>query len=371
MGFTYNARFELNFSAKTIRTIWRPPQNITLADLVLWFPTAPSEWVLRREWANKLVDLIEISQIWTGGEIVYLGILFLSGCKFGLVDRVLNYRRHHSRRVFKDLSGGCRCEILAQEIIFNDPRCPEDVLALRDTAHSNIYAFWAVIAFFQNETSLGQSFLRQAVHHRPDILAGNPCDLVDKFLVGNCSDDENEDYPTLLKKVFDQLPPEMALISEQFDWALARGFLLRGARAAIWDRPEDAQKYFQLAREMNAEVDDSFLSHLTRSLMDYEKEFGSYSAQQILKNIESYLQDMTDTRDLQQLKGLFAMNYAFQCYQNGEYRKVPKQVLKAFLIDSRNVYNRGLHSVLFRSIIKSLSLKNSKEALEVYSYHTQ
>jgi glycosyltransferase involved in cell wall biosynthesis len=44
VGFTYNARFELNYSAKSIRTIWRPSRNITLADLVLWFPIAPSDW---------------------------------------------------------------------------------------------------------------------------------------------------------------------------------------------------------------------------------------------------------------------------------------------------------------------------------------
>jgi hypothetical protein len=248
------------------------------------------------------------------------------------------------------LSGGCRSEIFAQEIIFNDPRCPENVLALRDTAHSNIYAFWAVRAFFQNETSLGQELIRQAVQHRPDILAGNPCDLVDKFLVGNCSDDENEDYPTLLKKVFDQLPPELALNSGQFDWALGRGFLLRGGRAAIWDRPQDAQKYFQRAREMNAAVDDSFLSHLTRSLMDYEKEFGSPPTQLIIESLVSQLKEVEDSKSLQRFRGLYAMNRTFQSYYEEDYTKVPGQYLNAIVSNPGNITNRGLMAILFRSL---------------------
>ena len=41
VGFTYNARFELDYSAPTVRDIWRPPLTITLADLVLGFPIAP------------------------------------------------------------------------------------------------------------------------------------------------------------------------------------------------------------------------------------------------------------------------------------------------------------------------------------------
>ena len=51
VGFTYNSRFELYPSSGVIREILRPPQNLTLADLVLSFPLAPSVWVQRREWA--------------------------------------------------------------------------------------------------------------------------------------------------------------------------------------------------------------------------------------------------------------------------------------------------------------------------------
>jgi glycosyltransferase involved in cell wall biosynthesis len=53
VGLTYNNRFEFNYSKTTIRELWRPPQAMTLKDLVLGFPIAPSDVVMRREWAES------------------------------------------------------------------------------------------------------------------------------------------------------------------------------------------------------------------------------------------------------------------------------------------------------------------------------
>ena len=165
IGLTYNARFELNYSSKTIRDLWRPPRHISLADLVLWFPLAPSDTFFRRNWALQL-NLLESSR---GSEISDFGNLFLSGCKFAFVDRALNYRRYHSGRIISDLSAACQSEINCQEKIFADPRCPAEVLKLRNVAHANLYIYWGYMAFAQNETVPGQEFIRNAVQLKPTI----------------------------------------------------------------------------------------------------------------------------------------------------------------------------------------------------------
>jgi glycosyltransferase involved in cell wall biosynthesis len=353
VDFTYNARFELNYSSRTIREIWRPPQDLTLSDLVLWFPIAPSDWVLRREWAFRLLDLMSTSHRWTGGEIVYLGNLFMAGCKFGLINRALNYRRHHSGRVFKDLSGGCEFELAAQEEIFNDPRCPAEVLAQRNMARANLYMIWAYRAFMESETSLGQDYVCEAIHSKPSILVGQPCELLNSLLI-NCSDDENLDHSALLKKVLVQLPHEAAPLLEQHEWAVARGYLLKGARAVMWDRLEDAQVFFRQAEELGAEIDESFVSHLTQNLLDYETEFGDLPARKVLKAYMDFLEDLGGARSSQRLRSLFAMNRAFQSYRNGEYAKVPGRVLQSVAINPRFIANRGLLVILLRSILSAL-----------------
>ncbi|MFN3983058.1 MAG: glycosyltransferase family 2 protein [Caldilinea sp.] len=110
VGFTYNDRFELNYSSESIRDIWRAPRNMTLADLVLWFPLSPSDVLMRREWAAQM-DLLSGSR---GAEISHFGRLLLAGCNFACVGRALNYRRYHSQRTVNDLKRACESEIQNQ-----------------------------------------------------------------------------------------------------------------------------------------------------------------------------------------------------------------------------------------------------------------
>lgn len=355
VGFTYNARFELNYSAETIRDIWRPPSNISLADLALGFPIAPSDAMIRRDWAFRL-NPKNYDLSWTGGEIAVFGGLFLDGCKFACVDRALNYRRHRSGRVIRDLASGCASEIHCQNIIFDDPRCPADVLALRRVAHANIYMFWAYRAFAQNETELGREFLRKAVQWNPSILAGRPCELVNALVV-TCSDDENVDHAELLKRVFAQLPPEMPRLANQLEWAIARGFLLRGARAVMWDRPEDGRLYFDGALKTNAEIDRSYLEQLIQHVLDYELEFGKAAARNVIEAWSPHLKRLGGRAAVRQLHSLYSINRAFESFYLGKYGNVPGMVITSILNDPKHLANRGVLAIFVRSIVGGLKTR--------------
>jgi glycosyltransferase involved in cell wall biosynthesis len=353
IGVTYNARFHLNHSSTTIREIWRPPQSITLAALVLGFPLAPSDVVLRREWALAM-DLLNGSLSWCGGEIIHYGGLFLSGCKFAGIERALNYRRFHSGRWIRDLAGGCQSEIYAQDKIFADPRCPASVRALAGIAHANIYLIWAYRAFAQEETALGQEFLGNAVRGKPSIIEGVPCELVNFFLT--CSlDDDSLNHAALLKQIFAQLPPELSRLAAQYDWAVARGFAIKGARAVMWDRPEDGRRYFEQAVERGAQFDESFMSLVTQYLIDYETEFGESAAQKKLRALSPYLEKLGGRASVRKLVGCYAVNRAFQSYRAGEYSQVPARIIPAVANEPRYLLNRGVLAVLLRSTIAGMT----------------
>ena len=53
VGMSYNARFTIKDAPNHILELWRPPCHLTLADVVLGFPIAPSEMVFRREWCIR------------------------------------------------------------------------------------------------------------------------------------------------------------------------------------------------------------------------------------------------------------------------------------------------------------------------------
>lgn len=347
IGFTYNARFQLNYSSTTIRGLWRPPRSMTLAHLVLGFPITPSDVVLRREWALQM-DLLGSIR---GAEIAHFGHLFLAGCRFACVDRALNYRRYHSGRIVRDLVGACQSELYNQVKVFADPRCPAEVVALRDIAHANIYVIWACVALAQGETSLGQRFVREAVRLKPSILEGMPCELVNHLLT-NCIADESQNHETLLQKAFVQLPPEMARLSEQYGWAAAKGHLLKGARAVMWGRPEDGRRHFEQAARRGGRVDESVLRALAHQLLNYEVEFGDDATQNILHALAPYVGNLGGRASVRRLNGLYSVNRAFQHYRAGEYIRAQRMAMRAIFSDREYLTNRGVLAVLSRSMLR-------------------
>lgn len=348
VGVTYNARFNLNHSSSTVRDIWRPPQNVTLADLVLGFPFSPSDVVLRREWACRM-DLLQGSLSWCGGEIVHYGHLYLSGCQFAGIDRVLNYRRYHADRVIRDLEGGCKSELYAQDKIFADPRCPADVLALEALAHANIYLIWAFRALAQGVTALGNEFLGAAVRLKPTLLRGTPCELTNYFM-SSAIENEWQDHAALLKKIFDQLPAEMTSLAGQYDWAVTRDYLLKGVRAILWDRPEDGQRHLEQAAKRGMVFDRTLVDELAYTLLEYEMEFGEERTQSKLRALASNLEKFGGRAAGRKLIGCYAVNRAFQNYRNGEYRQVPQRLMPALANEPKYLANRGVLAIFVRSI---------------------
>lgn len=353
IGFTYNARYELNYAAETIREISLPPLKMTLKHIVLSHKLSPSEMVFRKDWAYK-VGLLDESHNFHGGEIIFAGRLNLEGCKFANVNRVLNYRRYHAGRIYKNLYGICRDERDAQDKILLDPRCPKSVRALRDMAHVNMYLYFICLALIQNETALGRKLISDAVQLKPDILDGFPCQLIEAFLV-NSTDDENQDHELVLENFFRQLPSDLDWLSIQKSWAIARGYFDKGIRAIIWGRQEIGEHYLSRLTELSPKIDESFFQSLSYHLMNYEAEFGPVMTDEVLLKLDPCLKEIGGLSSMLHLRGRFSINRAFRAYRRNRYVGVPGKVLTAVIYEPRYIFNRGALSILFRSILKILS----------------
>ena len=210
VGVTYNGRFNLDGSSRKIVGMWQPPQNVTLKDIILGFPFAPSDTVIRREWAleSGIWDSLVVKSdgpIFNGAEYVYCGRLYLAGCKFASVGRVLNYRRYYPERVHSNLEQRCESERACQEIVFSDPRCSPDILALSNVAYANTYLDFAFYAFAQDEAMLGHSFLHKAAQLNPSLLKGEPSKLL-QTLVLRSFVDVSRDHENLLQCMFTTMP---------------------------------------------------------------------------------------------------------------------------------------------------------------------
>jgi len=349
IGFTYNPYFELIHSSKAIRTVSMPPKNMGLAELTLAFYLPPSSWVVRREWAFQ-PEIWDSNASLRGREIVVCGRLFMSGCKFARVDRVLHYRGYHSRRKVNELEKNCEDELACQEIIFSDPRCPISVSDLRPIAKTIISVMWADVAFTQSETELGRKFLRESAQVNPSFFWGEPS-LFISFLMGYCIDDESYDYESMLDLLFSQLPSETPNVLTSYLWAVARGNFVRGVRALIWNRPEDAARNFSNASQYTFQVDEAFVQQVTHELLGYEMACGVDATLAILSKISLGLVNFMDRRGRNQIKASYLFNRATQDYHSGQLGAASRNIFRAVACHPKYLLDRGVMSVLLKSIV--------------------
>jgi hypothetical protein len=349
VGVSYNARFELNHSSETIREIWRPPLTVGLEDLMLGFPFAPSDMVVRRDWAFK-VGLFNPA-MGSAEDTDFPCRLALAGCRFAGIDRALNYRRYHSGRGRKNLPGRLNDVERALEAVFADPRCPQATLALHGTAIKHHLMVIVSLALMQGQTEFGQECVRRLVAIDPSVVDGYPGELL-SFLLMESIADETVDHAALLREMLVQLPPELAWLSARYDWAVGQGYLWKGTRAVLWNRPQAGAAHFARAGELCAEIDNPFIGFVTQHLLNYAQEFGAEAAASAIDRLMPHFAQIGGRRSANRLRARYLVNRAFQAYRAGDYTEVPGEVVRGVASDPSYLGNRGLISILVRSLGK-------------------
>ncbi len=350
IGVTYNSRFDLGDSTQLIRRIWIAPRQITLSDFVLGYPYAPSDIVFRREWLFN-IGLFDENNSFHGEDLNTNCRLALAGCKFGYVERVLNYRRNQPARVRKHLDESLNSVFRNLELVFNDPRCPAETVALRGRVYGINYMVWAYWAFAQEETELGVNYLRKAVQRDPAILKGHGYSLL-YFLVWSCATDERGDLSEAMDNIFKQIPDDFSYIRSRFDWALGRALLIRGFEDVMWGRLEQGRDLFEQAAQHHAAADDAYIGLIVHQLSGYEIEYGVDAVLALVKKLKPYLNTISK-RCGDELEASYLVNGAFRKYQNGKFNDVLGSVLRAWLRDPSYLMNRGVVSIFFRSMIRA------------------
>jgi len=347
IGVSYNARFDLDHSRPTIRQVWSVPASCGLQDFVVGFPFAPSDMVMRRTWLDAGFVFDE-SLVFFSEDLEITCRLALAGCRFGGINRALNYRRHHAnRRLQVQQRHAAACAVL--ERIFADARCPASVVALRTKALAAHSLAWAIQAFVQHDTSLGVDLLRRALTLQPSLTEGDPTPLIQE-LVECCIADDQADHEAILTEIVDQMPPDVEVVRRELEWGVAQGFLRRGARAAMWERPDDAERHFERAADRCAHADDKFINDTVYALLALGREYGAARADAALAALARHLRVLSDSGGARRLRGCYAMNAALQCERDGR-PGVLEHVWEAITNQPAYLMNRGLLAVSVRSLM--------------------
>jgi hypothetical protein len=201
----------------------------------------------------------------------------------------------------------------------------------------------------QEETALAHTSVRRLVRMDPTMLQGEHPELL-IYLISESIADENLDHAQVLDLVFGQLPPE-ADLSPHRAWAVARGHLLRGVRHALWGRAAEGATHCERAAALGADVDEPAIQMLTAQILSYEQEFGEPAADEVIARLAAVLAFVGGHSAGRQLRGSIAINRAFRDYRSNRRDAVPRRVAEAVRHTPSLLANRGVQSMLLRSLV--------------------
>lgn len=341
-----HAHFVVSSSGKLL-SLWRPASQITFENLLLKDGLSLSDLALRRSVVPSM-DASHESLV-TGVDLMnFAGRLLLSGVIIRGLDRALGHRRvmhtsgQASRMDFlKSLTG-------TLEATFNDPRCPEKVLGLREAAIARVHLKSAYEAFVDGDGALGRELLRTSIYLDRSVLDAHAYRFF-FFLIAESIRDGG-DHSTRIQRVFDQLPPEMMWMAPYRDGVIARGFGLLGMRAVLWGRPEEGVADLTEAVRFGCRIDQYFSYVMANELIDCEAVSGYHAVDLALHILTPHLEKMSSNAFVRRFNGEYFANRAFREFERGRYSVVLRSIRYAIFAHPVFMVNRGLLATLFRSL---------------------
>jgi glycosyltransferase involved in cell wall biosynthesis len=341
-----HAHFVLSSSGKLL-SLWRPPSQITFENLLLNGGLSISDLAVRR----SVVQGMDVSHEYLVADVElmdFAGRLLLSGVTIGGLDRALGYRRVIHTSGQASLMDSLESLTGILDATFNDPRCPEKVLGLREAAMARVRLKSAYEAFVNGDGALGRELLRSSIYLDRSILDVQAYRFFFFLIVESVRD--GGDHPDRINRVFDQLPPEMMWMTPYRGEVIARGFVLRGMRAVLWGRREEGTADLAEAARLGCRIDPYFFYVLANELMDCEAISGYHAVDSALRVLTPHLEKMSSRAFVRRLKGEYFANRAFREFEKGRYSIVLRSIRYAIFARPVFMINRGLLATLFRSL---------------------
>lgn len=349
IGLSYCSRIEVDEQGRAL-WLWRAPADISFADLLTGFPFTINDVLVRRLWVEQTGGFNTGYRLHGEDRVFYVDLL-LAGCRFGMVDGFLASRRLHANRHFTRIPERLALMSRALDEALDDSRSPVTESGTRSRAHANIYLSWGCQALAQADTAAGQAYLREAVRRQPALLQNNALALRRTLVWWAVRG--NNDVEQIVRRLLTGLPDDLMPDSQWHTWCLARAFLLRGLREALWERTEAAQEQLRRAAAMGHQADDLVLATLTEQILNIEQAYGRTKAERALQSLLRLWTPFGRTGQGRRLRSRLAVNRAFVAYRQHAYEQVPQLIGESARSNPSSLLNRGVLSILARSLIKA------------------
>ena len=344
VGLVYVSRFEIDKDGSPLNFVLQP-ETADLTSVVLGFPFAPSDLMVRRHWLQEAGGFDRSFVINEDRE--WYVRLVLAGCMCRGIRRFLSYRRLNDHKSFKNLPARMDDMLRALRPAFHSARLDKLDRVVQARAYHAIYQVWTYQAAVQGETKLAKEYFRQAAGFA--VSTGIDVKEWDRFLL-HASIRDGGDHEKRLQSIFSQLSNELT----QFDLnkAVSRGYFMRGIRELVWGRTHRADEYLINVRQIDSYFDEELINNLVDMLMNHEEASGVQATDEMTKHIFFRCRRMLNSDNYKILAGAWLLNQAFKGFGAQNYTRVIRKAVSAMFHNPYLLFNRGLIAILVRSVFR-------------------
>jgi hypothetical protein len=346
VGLSYGSRVEVDPSGKKL-WLFRSPVRVTLKDLILGFPFSINDVLIRRNWLDTARGFDQAFLLNSEDRDFYLR-LALEGCPFEGVSRAVAFRRLYPDRVFHNIEEKLAVMLRALDTAFQDPRCPESVAKLKNSAYSNNYLGVALQGFVQGQTQSGQEHLGEAIRLDPDLIAAGGKQLLAHLI--HFSTRNGGEHENRMKRLFAPISQVTGWNAAKCEQAIAQGYWLRGALEIIWGDPKRGYDLFSSARRLSNQIEAGILRKIADQLINFYREYGEEAVEPVLSNLAQAQRVGGSRTGWGYVLGNFYANTSRIDFREKKYSRVSGKAIRAIYYDPGNITNRGLLSALLRSM---------------------
>ena len=347
---SYNAKFLVDSNdAIWHQTSFSPTTNIT--DFIDILPIQLSEIAIQRDWITRIGSFNDRYGS-TGGDINFLLRCVSAGCKVVGIDKPLNYHQLFTDAYRKNITDGFDSLIRAFDDYFYSQQCPQEGRNRRNQIIGKVCCEGAHWAFIGNQTSDGQELVRRAIQADRSLLDGQAAEFLEPLIVASLFCEE--EVESVIRRVFSQLPPELAWITQYTRKVIANTLLQRGIAGVLYGRENQAEIDFVNSAMFGIQLQGDRMQKILSQVLDYEATFGSDAARRAINIIDQNLKNSGLSKEGKWLKGTHFINRSFDNFQKGCYDLVISDVIETVCSRPSFLLNSGVLSISLRSLRKLL-----------------
>ncbi len=292
-----------------------------------------------------------IDEFWSSGDWSRVLKIAQAGYPFGCIQEPLGAYRILPDSEVSNVAGLEEWVLQTLDKIFASPDLSADVVAVEAEAYARIHLYLGCRYYSASQWENGSSSLEKALDWQPEWR--NRPEFLSRFFFEDALNVRVNAPIDFIEGVLEHLPESMLLLKSYREYILARVYSGLSMRSYACHDVVEAKGFLVEAVRLDPHLLES-MDDFIEILCKYAMSLPTTDPVQYVRGYLEHLPVEAQAFSERQRKviGQIRILSAFQSYYAGQFSKVPAEVLKVLIDQPVFLANRGVVSILIKSLLK-------------------